>query len=187
MMETSAGAMPVAAGAMPAQSAQAQSDPVPATGADEILGEAGLATLQKIRKEARDAARERDALRTELEAVRASNQSDSEKALAAARKEGATEVTAKADAKVRRSEVRRVLTAAGCVDVGAIDFGAFGDLAVTEDGDVTGLDKAVAAFRTDHPALFKLTAAPGSADGGAHGSPALPTNMNDLIRAAARG
>ena len=171
---TPAGAMPVVASATPAQSAQAQSSPEPATGTDEQLGDTGLATLQKIRKEARDAARERDALKTELEALRTANQSDSEKALAAARKEGATEASVKADAKVRRSEVRRALTAAGCVDVGAIDFGMFGDLAVTEDGDVTGLDKAVATFRSDHPALFAAKRPTGSADAGSATSAGAP-------------
>lgn len=164
---TPAGAMPVVPDATSGQSAQAQSDPAPATGTDEPLGDAGKGALQAERKAARDAIKRAEAAERELEALRTANQSDQEKALAAARKEGATEAQARADAKVRRSEVRRVLATAGCVDVDIAAMASdFAELPVTEEGDVEGLDKAVADFRTAHPALFPPKRPAGSVDAG---------------------
>lgn len=164
---TSAGAMPVVPDATSGQSAQAQSDPAPATGTDEPLGDAGKGALQAERKAAREALKRAEAAERELEALRTANQSDHEKALAAARKEGATEAGARADARVRRSEVRRMLSTAGCVDVDiAAMAGDFADLPVTEDGDVDGIERAVADFQKAHPTLFGSRRPTGSADSG---------------------
>ena len=162
-----AGAMPVVPDATSGQSAQAQSDPPPATGSDEPLGDAGKGALQAERKAARDAIKRAEAAERELEALRTASQSEQEKAIAAARKEGATEAASKADARVRRSEVRRVLSAAGCVDVDIAAMASdFADLAVTEDGDVADLDKAVSSFKAAHPSLFGTRRPTGSADAG---------------------
>jgi len=169
-----AGAMPVVPDATSGQSAQAQSDPAPATGTDEPLGDAGKGALQAERKAAREALKRAEAAERELEALRTANQSDQEKALAAARKEGATEARAMADTRVRRSEVRRVLSTAGCIDPSAIDLSSFSDLPVTEEGDVEGLDKAVASFRAEHPSLFTAKRPTGSADAGSSTSAGSP-------------
>jgi hypothetical protein len=164
---TSAGATPVVPDATSGQSAPAQSSPVDATSTDEQLGEGGKGALQAERKAAREALKRAEAAERELEALRTANQSDQEKAIAAARKEGAAEAQTRADAKVRRSEVRRVLATAGCIDVDiAATAGDFSELAVTDDGDVEGLEKAVTAFRTAHPALFATKRPTGSADAG---------------------
>ena len=163
---TPAGAMPAVAGATPAQSAPAQSDPAAATAADEPLGDAGKRAIEAERKAARDALKRAEAAERELEAIRTANQSDQEKAIAAARKEGATEARTSSDARVRRSEVRRVLAANGCIDTAAIDLSAFSELAVSDDGEVEGLDKAVTAFKAAHPTLFSPRRPTGSADAG---------------------
>lgn len=172
---TPAGATPVVPDATSGQSAQAQSDPAPATGTDEPLGDAGKGALQAERKAAREALKRAEAAERELEAFRSANQSDQEKALAAARKEGAAEAKGQADARVRRSEVRRVLATAGCVDVDiAAMAGDFADLAVTEDGDVEGIERAVADFQKAHPSLFGTKRPTGSADAGSATSAGAP-------------
>lgn len=172
---TTAGATPVVPDATSGQSAPAQSAPADATSTDEPLGDAGKGALQAERKAAREATKRAEAAERELEALRTANQSDQEKAIAAARKEGAAEAKAQADARVRRSEVRRVLATAGCVDVDiAAMAGDFSDLAVTEDGDVEGLDKAVAEFQKAHPTLFGSKRPTGSADAGSTTSAGAP-------------
>lgn len=176
MTETiSAGATPVVAGATPVQSAPTQGEPTTATVIDDQLGDAGRRALQAERQAARDAAKRAEAAERELEALRTATQSEQEKALAAARKEGAAEAAAKADGRVRRAEVRRALAAAGCVDVDiAAMAGDFGELAVTEDGDVVDLDKTVNGFRSTHPALFAPKRPTGSADAGSPTSAGAP-------------
>jgi hypothetical protein len=159
-----AGATPVEPGATPGQSAPAQSDAAPATGTDEPLGDAGKGALQAERKAARDAVKRAEAAERELEALRTASLSDHEKAIAAARKEGSDEASARADAIVRRSEVRRVLAQAGCIDPSAIDLSSFSGLAVGEDGEVDGVERAVTAYRAAHPALFAARRPAGSAD-----------------------
>lgn len=164
---TPAGATPVEPDATSGQSAPATSSPVDATSTDEQLGDAGKGALQAERKAARDATKRAEAAERELEALRAASLSDQEKAIDAARKEGAAAVTARADAIVRRSEVRRVLAQAGCIDVevaAAAMAADFADLPVTESGDVEGIDKALTTFRNAHPALFTAKRATGSAD-----------------------
>jgi hypothetical protein len=110
--------------------------------------------------------------RDELEALKAASLSDTEKAIAQAKKDGGAEVLSKVQAQIRRSEVRAALTAAG-VNAGVLDLAVkadeFGALTVDDDGEVTGLDAAVDAFRKAHTDLFTKAPTPGTADGGARG------------------
>lgn len=188
--KASAGAIPVAAGAMPAQTPPADPAPAPATGADEQLGDGGTRALQTERDARKSAERELRKRDDTIAAMELAGKTESEKLIAQAKKDGAAEVTARWFMQVRRSEVKAALAGAGInasvldLALGAPEFAA---LKVTDEGEVEGLSEAIAAFKKARADLFKPTAAPGSADGGAHGSPALPTNMNDLIRAAARG
>lgn len=183
-----AGATPAVSGATPDQTAAAgAAGTQPATGAtgagDDALGEAGKRALQAER-EARKAAEDaRKAAERELETLRAATQTDQEKALAAARKEGATEATQKAEAKVRRSEVRRALASAGCSDVELAAIAPdFASLAVTDDGEVDGLAKAIEAFKGAHGSLFG-TRSVGSPDAGTGGrSAAAATFTRQQIR-----
>lgn len=111
----------------------------------------------------------------ELEKVKTANQSESDKALAAAKKTGETETASKFEGRIRRSEVKAGLLAAG-INQQFLDLAAradqFAALTVDDDGAVEGLEDAIRAFRAATPDAFKAagTAGPsGSADGGVRG------------------
>jgi hypothetical protein len=163
----SAGATPAVPDATSGQTTGAQPVP-PATGEAE-LGEAGKRALEAERKAARDAMKRAEAAEKLLAELQTANQTDQERALAEARKAGESEATAKAHAMVRRSEVRRALSAAGIASDG-LDLAAgapdFAGLTVGEAGDVADLDAAVSAFRATHPTLFAGGRSAGSFDTG---------------------
>jgi hypothetical protein len=195
----SAGATPVAAGATPAQTpAQpAAGNPAPttpATGDDtDGLGDAGTRALRAEREARAAASRERDDFKRQLEELQNATRSDSEKALAQAKKDGVTEAVAKLHPVIRRSAVRAALSSAGVasemLDL-AVRADQFASLKVSDDGDVEGLDGAVADFKKAMPALFKPGAPTNGAapdfGGGPRGTPAgAGADMNSLIRRAA--
>lgn len=181
------GATPPVPGATPDQTAAAgAAGTQPATGAtgagDDALGEAGKRALQAEREARKVAEDARKAAERELEALRAASQTDQEKALAAARKEGATEATQKAERKVRQAEVRRALAAAGCSDVELAAIAPdFASLPVTEDGDIEGLPKAIEAFKSAHGSLFgaRSVGSPDAGTGG-HATPAREFTREQL-------
>jgi hypothetical protein len=178
---TPAGATPAEPGATPGQSAPAASAADPATGTDQQLGDAGKRALEIERANAKEALKRATAAERRLAELEAAHQTDQEKAIAQARTEGAAEATAKADAKVRRAEVKRALSAAGCADVElAAMAGDFADLKVDDAGEVEGLDQALATFRTAHAALFAPKRPTGSADAGTSGRP--PTAPTSFTR-----
>lgn len=174
-----AGATPVVPGATPGQTPPASSaDPAPATGLEDdqdgaaALSDPGKQALDRM-KAARKAAEDRaKTAEAELEKLRTATLSETERAIAEAKAAGASEATAKADARVRRAEIRTALTAAG-VNPKLLDIVAkadeFGELTVTDDGGVEGLKDAVSAFKKANPDLFGVAATPG-ADLGATGS-----------------
>lgn len=178
--DQSAGATPAAGGAMPPQSPPAPPAPAappvapdpPATGDPDALREPGKRALDAMKAE-RDADRAaRKVLEQEIADLKTAGQSESEKAIAAAKKEGANEVRTKVHDQIRRSEVKAALTAAGVngalLDL-AIRASVFEGLKVDDDGDVTGLADAIEAFRKSHPEIFTKPPVPGSADGGTRG------------------
>lgn len=189
-----AGATPVAGTAtvsqtpaQPAAAAPATSGE-PATGYPDGLGDAGKRALDDMKAAKKTAEAEAKAARDELEKLRSATATDAEKALAQARKEGATEVLAKAQTQIRRSEVRAALSAAGLTG-SMVDLASradeFASLKVSDDGEVEGLNTAVDAFKKAQPDLFK-TRQPGDAGLGPRGTPAAGgTDMNTLIRRAA--
>lgn len=193
-----AGATPVAAGATPAQTPAQPAAPAsggstaPATGDPDGLGDAGKAAIQREREARAAATRERDDFKRQLEELQNANRSDHEKAVAAAKKEGSAEAVAKLHPAIRRSAVRAALSAAGVTSAMldlAVRADQFAGLKVTDDGDIEGLDAAVADFKKAMPDLFKAApAANGAPDfgGGPRGTPAgAGTDMNRLIRLAA--
>ena len=167
----SAGATPVEGGATPLQSQATVPAAEPATGEEAALGDAGKRALDAMKAERKAAVDRAKALEAELETLRAGQLSDQEKAIKAARDEATREATERATGMVRRSEVRRALTAAGCGDVDIAALAPeFSTLGVGDDGTVDGLDKAVSAFRAAHPALFApARGAAGDFDGGPGG------------------
>jgi hypothetical protein len=161
-----------------------------ATDYPDGLGDAGkraLDDMKAAKKAAEKAAKDATA---ELEQLRAATATDAEKALAQARKEGATEVLGRAQSQIRRSEVRAALAAAGLsgtlVDL-ASRSDEFASLKVSDDGEVEGLNHAVDAFKKAQPDLFKSGQRTGGDTGlGPRGTPpGAGTDMNSLIRRAA--
>jgi hypothetical protein len=192
-----AGAMPVVGGATPPQTpAQPASGapaptPEPATGYPDGLGDAGKRALDDMKAAKKAAEAEARAAREELDRLRTATATDAEKALIAARKEGASEVLGKVQAQIRRSEVRAALAAAG-LPGNFVDLAArsdeFASLKVTDDGEVEGLHAAVEAFRKAMPDLFtKPGARPVGESGlGPRGTPTgAGTDLNTWIRKAA--
>jgi hypothetical protein len=186
--DQSAGATPVVPGATPGQTPD-QTAPTPATPAtgEDGLADGGKRALDAERAGRREAERRAKAATDELEALRAGQLSEHEKAIAQARKEALTEATTKAHAMVRRAEVRRALASAGVV-ADALDLAAgapeFADLAVDDDGRIADLDRALSGFRSAHPSLFSAPrSAAGNFDGGSGGSPSPATWTRDQIGA----
>jgi hypothetical protein len=185
--DQSAGAMPVVPGATPGQIAAPAADPAvaaPATG-DDGLADGGKRALDAERAQRREAEKRAKAATDELEALRASQLSEHEKAIALARKEALAEAMTKAHAMVRRAEVRRALASAGIV-ADSLELAAaareFATLDVDDDGQVVELDKAVGAFRSAHPSLFAAARpAAGNFDGGSGGASAAQSWTRDQI------
>lgn len=179
---TLAGAMPAADGATPSQTtpvSPASATPPaaatpPATDDTQALGEPGKRALDSMKAERDAATKAAKALEKELSDLKAASLSDTEKAIVKARTDGATEAATKLTGRIRRSEVRAALIAAGAsgtlldLAVRADDFEA---LTVSDEGEVDGLDAAVAAFAKAHPDLFSKAPINGTAEGGTRGKP----------------
>lgn len=203
MTETAvAGATPAVAGATPTQSPPAQPaagapaspPPPPATGDDypEGLGDAGKRAIDRMKAE-RDSASDRaKAAELERDELKARGLTESERAIADAKKAGAAEVTERFQGQIRRAEVRSALTSAG-ISASVLDLATnaseFAALKVNDEGEVVGLDTAVEAFKRAKADLFtpKTPARPtGDAGLGPRGTPAAGgIDMNTAIRRAA--
>lgn len=181
---TPAGATPAAADATSAQttpvSPAAGAAPTvtttsPATGEGD-LGEGGTRALQSERTARREAEDRAKAVQKELDDLKAAGQSDTEKAINQAKKDGGAEVLARVQAQIRRSEVKSALTGSGIgasvLDL-AVNAPEFAALKVSEDGEVIGLEAAVTKFKADRADLFTKPVQPGSADGGTRGKTRL--------------
>jgi hypothetical protein len=124
----------------------------------------------------------------ELEELRAASLSETDKAIAAARKAGADEVTERLHARVRRAETKLALARAGAVPsliedlANAAEFAA---LTVDDADQVAGLDDAIKAHRSRVPDAYRAPSAPGpgSVDGGPR-APGTP-RATDLATAVA--
>lgn len=169
-----AGATPAAAaGTKPAAADESATD-------DSTLGDSGKAVLREARRLQRDAETRATAAEAEAQRLREAGQSDTDKAITQARREGAAERDAHWKAHIRAAEVRGALRGAGIVDDEALELalGArqFRDLKVdSESGAVEGLPDAVESFRKGAPWAFKAAEAtqqqprPGGPWGGAEG------------------
>lgn len=198
----SAGATPAAPGATPgqtdpAQPAAAPTTPAapattpPATDGTDALGDAGKRALDAMKAE-RNAANDRAKAATEeLERIKAASLSEGEKAIAEAKKTGATEAASKLTSRIRTTEARAALITAGAVpslvDL-AVKADEFANVKVSDDGEVSGLEEAVAAFKKAHPDVFAKSAAPGpgSADQGPRGGTGTPSPAKTLGEALER-
>ena len=197
-----AGATPAAGGATPPQTPPVASapdltpQPQPASTSPEDpsaqdasgLGDAGKRALDAMKAERNAAIAASKAAERELEQLKTASLSETEKAIAAARKAGADEVTDRLHARVRRAEVKLALAGAGAVPsliedlANAAEFAA---LTVDDTDQVTGLDDALKAHKTRVPDAYRAptTPGPGSVDGGPR-APGAP-RATDLASAVA--
>lgn len=175
------GATPAAGTTAPAAAAESATD-------DAALGEAGKRIIAEARRQAKEAEARAKAAETERDTLRAATQTEAEKATADAVKAARAEVTQAFEARIRRSEVRTALTAAGIVAT-ELDLASlapeFGRLKVTDDG-VDGLTEAVTTFKALHPTLFARAGAAVADLGGGHRG-AAPTEASQIAAAEAAG
>ena len=200
---TPAGATPAAGGATPPQTPPAASAPAPTPQAQPAaipgpdpsapddalgLGDAGKRALDAMKAERNAALAASKAAERELEQLRTASLSENEKAIAAARKAGADEVTERLHARVRRAEVKLALGRAGAMPSLIEDLAnaaEFSGLVVDDTDQVTGLDDALKAHRSRVPDAYRTptTPGPGSVDGGPR-APGAP-RATDLASAVA--
>jgi hypothetical protein len=152
------------------------------------MGDAGKKALDAMKAERNAALAASKAAERELEQLRSANLSESEKAIADARKAGADEVTERLHARVRRAETKLALAAAGATPSLVEDLAnaaEFAALRIDEDDQVVGLDDAVKAHRARVPDAYRapIAAGPGSVDGGPR-APGAP-RATDLASAVA--
>lgn len=199
-----AGATPAAGGATPPQTPPAASAPaaptpsaqppvVPApdpSAPDDTLGlgDAGKKALDAMKAERNAALAASKAAERELEQLRTASLSENEKAIAAARKAGADEVTERLHARVRRAETKLALARAGAMPSLIEDLAnaaEFAGLTVDDSDQVAGLDDALKAHRARVPDAYRApaTPGPGSVDGGPR-APGAP-RATDLAGAVA--
>lgn len=176
--DTTTGAT-LGAGAMPGQAGQQQPTTPPPAGAtppagttttpeaeppatgEDALGDAGKKALDAERDAREQAEKRAKAAEQELEKLRKAGQTEQEKALEAARDEARTEADSRWTGIVRRAQVERALIAAGisqselALAAAAPDFDS---LALSEEGRLEDLTKAVDTFKASHPALFAQAA-----------------------------
>jgi hypothetical protein len=182
---------PVASAPAPIPQAQPAPNPAPDPSAPDDalgLGDAGKRALDAMKAERNAAIAASKAAERELEQLRTASLSESEKAIAAARKAGADEVTERLHARVRRAETKLGLARAGAVPsliedlANAAEFAA---LTVDDTDQVTGLDDALKAHRSRVPDAYRTatTPGPGTVDGGPR-APGAP-RATDLATAVA--
>lgn len=155
---------------------------------DEPLGDAGTKALEAMKERARKAEREAKAAIARAEAAEAKHKTEAEKAIDAARKEGAESVQAKVNEKLKASAA--VAAAAGKLAnpklaAKLIDLS---DITVDDDGEVdeAALSKAIDdLLKTDPYLAADAKPRPGSGGGGARQDAPTGDSMNDLIRRAA--
>lgn len=144
----------------------------PATGDADGLGDAGKRAIERMKAERDDAKRIAGEAVKRAEDLENATKSDTEKAIAQAKRDGAAEVLTRVHGQIRRAEVRAALTAAGAnpnlIDL-AVKADEFGGLKVDDEGEIDGLAAAVEAFKKAHPDLFAKPGTAGTADGGARG------------------
>lgn len=171
----------------PAAPAAGTQPPAPPATGDDLppgLGDAGKRAIEAERTARREADRLRSEAERERDELRTKHQTAEEKALEAARKEGATTERGRTDGIIRRAEVKAALGAAGLMPsvldmaVHADDFAA---LKVNDDGQVQGLEAAIAGFKAKRSDLFRSA---GTTDFGQGPRPPATTgsSMDDIIR-----
>jgi hypothetical protein len=153
----------------------------------DALGDAGIKALQDERKARRAAERAAKAAQAEIEKLREATLSETERAIAEAKRLGREEALTEANSRLVFAEAKAAAT--GRLTDPA-DIAAFIDLAqfdVSEDGsvDTKAINSAIDDLLKSKPYLAAQRVG-GSVDGGARGKPqSAQSDMNSLIRRAA--
>ena len=186
---TPAGATPVVAGAMPAQTPPLTGTPsvapLPATGEPEI-GDAGKRAIDAMKAERNAADARAKAAERELETLRTASQTDQEKLLSTAKREAAAEERAKFETMLRRAGVRSELRAKGLSEALAelaLKDDRFTTLKLDDGGRVTDVDKAVEAFLKDFPEMVTPAGPGGPTRGPQTSQPEQPRDLESAISA----
>lgn len=142
---------------------------------DVALGEPGKRALEAERTARKTAEDRAKAAERERDEEKLKNASDQDKAIAAAKEQGKTEVVERLHNTVRRTAVREALLTAGAVPSLVADLSRadeFAALKVNDDDEIDedGLAKAVKKHMARVPDAYKVPGNSGSADGGARGS-----------------
>lgn len=157
--------------------------------ATDALGDAGKLALDRMKAErdqARADAKRAKSLEAELAKLREATATDSDKAIAAAKAEGAAEATNSANARIVRAEVRSLAAGKLADPMDAVQFLDLDDFKIDANGDVDvkAIAKAIDALLTDKPYLAaagnRAPGVPVGARGDAGGE-----DMNSLLRRAA--
>jgi len=171
----------------PTPDPEPQDDPTPDPDDDPQLGDAGKRALADERNARRAAERAAKATRAELDKLRAEGQTETEKAIAKAKADGATEALTKANERVLKAEVRAAAAGKLTDPADAARFLDLSDFTVGEDGDVDtkALGQAIDRLLKERPYLGSAGGkrSTGGADGGARGNTgkAAP-DMNAWLR-----
>lgn len=191
--EPTGGATPPAGDPPPAPTSDPPKDPppAPATGDPEGLGDAGKRALEAERARAKAAEDRAKAAEKERDELKLATASETDKAIAAAKKAGADEVIGRVHATVRRAAVREALASAGAIPSLISDLARadeFAELKVNDDDEVDAkeLADAIAKHKARVPDAYKAAAASGSADGGARSGDGGKEPAKDLTTALER-
>lgn len=150
------------------------------------LGVKGEAALVAERAARRKAEKDAKTTKAELERLRTASQSEQEKAIAAAKAQGATEALSKANARVLAAEVRAAAAGKLADPADASRFLDLSEFEVGDDGEVDAkaIAKAIDQLVKEKPYLGTNGAkrSTGSGDGGARGNGKTPPDMNAWLR-----
>ena len=186
---TGDGASPPAAGTDPPKPPATPPTTPPATGeppapdADGMTTDAGRRALQREREARAEAEKA-------LAELKAAGATDDEKRDAALKAAAAKERDEYWSTRIRQTEVRSALRAAGLTNDKALALAVnapeFAELKVAEDGAVADLDKTVETFKKDYGTMFETPkAAPGGQPtrGPQNGAADKPKNLQDAVAA----
>lgn len=149
---------------------------------------AALSREREQRKEAQKQATANTAAAKRLEEIEAANASETEKAVAAARKEGEAATLERVNARLVKAEARAVAAALGFTDpTDAVALVDLSEVTVDEDGEVDSeaVKKELAALAERKAYLLKAKADTSASDAGigATGSTTADTSPKGLISA----
>lgn len=153
----------------------------------DTLGDPGKKALDEERKARRAADKTVKDLQARLQQFEDANKSETDKLndRATAAEQKANETHARYVTLVKQQAITAAAAAAGTTDAETVALYMDGAVEVDDDGNVTGLDKALKDLQARKPHLFRTTPA-GARDAGALGTPPAlnSTELEDALRRA---